>query len=73
MVSAIPRCLFNRLYGQFHSEHKILHCFVIALMRDSPRIPGHEVIGHIVAIGPHEKHWKVGDRVGGPWHGGHDG
>lgn len=38
-----------------------------------PRIPGHEVIGHIVAVSPHEKEWKVGDRVGGAWHGGHDG
>ncbi|KAL1626474.1 hypothetical protein SLS56_006785 [Neofusicoccum ribis] len=38
-----------------------------------PIIPGHEVIGDIVAIGPDEKKWKVGDRVGGPWHGGHDG
>lgn len=43
------------------------------LIRASPIIPGHEAIGHIVAIGPNEKEWKVGDRVGGPWHGGHDG
>lgn len=42
-------------------------------MPGSPRIPGHEVIGHIVAVGLHEKEWKVGDRVGGAWHGGHDG
>lgn len=42
-------------------------------MSASPRIPGHEVIGRIVAVGPDEKEWKVGDRVGGPWHGGHDG
>ncbi|KAF2014770.1 alcohol dehydrogenase [Aaosphaeria arxii CBS 175.79] len=38
-----------------------------------PRIPGHEVIGTVVAIGPNERKWKVGDKVGGPWHGGHDG
>lgn len=38
-----------------------------------PLIPGHEVIGKVVAVGPGEKKWKVGDRVGGPWHGGHDG
>ncbi|PSN65716.1 alcohol dehydrogenase [Corynespora cassiicola Philippines] len=38
-----------------------------------PRIPGHEVIGTVVAVGPGEKKWKVGDRVGGPWHGAHDG
>jgi len=38
-----------------------------------PRVPGHEVIGNVVAVGPGEKKWKIGDRVGGPWHGGHDG
>ncbi|MCJ1250849.1 hypothetical protein MMC30_008077 [Trapelia coarctata] len=39
-----------------------------------PIIPGHEVIGHVVAVGDGEKgQWKVGDRVGGAWHGGHDG
>ncbi|MCJ1306139.1 hypothetical protein MMC08_008957 [Hypocenomyce scalaris] len=38
-----------------------------------PRTPGHETIGTVVAVGPGEKQWKVDDRVGGPWHGGHDG
>lgn len=38
-----------------------------------PIIPGHEVIGKVVAVGPGEKKWKVGDKVGGAWHGGHDG
>ncbi|OCL11056.1 alcohol dehydrogenase [Glonium stellatum] len=38
-----------------------------------PRVPGHEVIGTVVAIGPGESKWQVGDKVGGPWHGGHDG
>jgi len=38
-----------------------------------PLIPGHEVIGTVVAVGPGEEKWKEGDRVGGPWHGGHDG
>lgn len=38
-----------------------------------PRIPGHEAIGDVVAVGPREQNWKVGDRVGAPWHGGHDG
>jgi D-arabinose 1-dehydrogenase-like Zn-dependent alcohol dehydrogenase len=32
-----------------------------------PRIPGHEVIGKVVAVGPGEKKWSVGDRAGGPW------
>ncbi|KAH0556036.1 hypothetical protein GP486_006022 [Trichoglossum hirsutum] len=35
-------------------------------------VPGHETIGDIVALGPDETLWKVGDRVGGAWHGGHD-
>jgi len=35
-------------------------------------IPGHETVGKVVAVGPGEKNWKVGDRVGAPWHGGHD-
>lgn len=38
-----------------------------------PIVPGHETIGDVVAVGDGEKRWKVGDRVGGPWHGGHDG
>ena len=38
-----------------------------------PRIPGHEVIGDVAAVPDTEKRWKVGDRVGAPWHGGHDG
>jgi len=37
-----------------------------------PIVPGHEVIGNVAAVGDGEKRWKVGDRVGGPWHGGHD-
>jgi D-arabinose 1-dehydrogenase-like Zn-dependent alcohol dehydrogenase len=38
-----------------------------------PRVPGHEVVGDIVAVGENVTHLKKGDRVGGPWHGGHDG
>ncbi|KAI5926243.1 putative alcohol dehydrogenase [Camillea tinctor] len=38
-----------------------------------PLVPGHEIIGHIVAIGANVSPWKVGDRVGSGWHGGHDG
>ncbi|KAI0070919.1 GroES-like protein [Panus rudis PR-1116 ss-1] len=36
-----------------------------------PRVPGHEIVGEIVAVGPNEEKWKVGERVGGGWHGGH--
>ena len=34
-------------------------------------IPGHEVIGTVVSLGPGSKRWKVGDRVGRGWAGGH--
>ena len=36
-----------------------------------PRIPGHEVIGVIDAIGERVHPWTVGQRVGVGWHGGH--
>jgi len=39
----------------------------------SPLIPGHEIVGTIVALGDGVKRFKEGDLVGGAWHGGHDG
>lgn len=36
-------------------------------------VPGHEMIGKVVAVGEGATKWQVGDRVGGGWHGGHDG
>jgi len=36
-----------------------------------PIVPGHEIVGDVVAIPPTEKKWNVGQRVGGGWHGGH--
>jgi propanol-preferring alcohol dehydrogenase len=36
-----------------------------------PRIPGHEIAGRIDAVGTNVTAWKVGDRVGVGWHGGH--
>jgi D-arabinose 1-dehydrogenase-like Zn-dependent alcohol dehydrogenase len=38
-----------------------------------PRVPGHEIIGLVDAIGDGVKQWKVGQRVGLGWYGGHDG
>ncbi|PYI03846.1 putative alcohol dehydrogenase [Aspergillus sclerotiicarbonarius CBS 121057] len=38
-----------------------------------PLIPGHEIVGHVAAIGENVSEWTVGQRVGGAWHGGHDG
>ena len=35
-----------------------------------PRIPGHEVIGVIDALGPNVEGWKAGERVGVGWFGG---
>src|SRR5436309_14930883 len=38
-----------------------------------PRVPGHEIAGVVDATGPSVTAWKVGDRVGVGWHGGHCG
>ncbi|KAI1191828.1 alcohol dehydrogenase [Nemania serpens] len=37
-----------------------------------PRVPGHEIVGDVVAVGERVSRFSNGDRVGGPWHGGHD-
>jgi D-arabinose 1-dehydrogenase-like Zn-dependent alcohol dehydrogenase len=37
-----------------------------------PRVPGHEVAGRVDALGPNVTNWKIGQRVGVGWHGGHD-
>lgn len=36
-----------------------------------PRVPGHEIAGVIDALGEDSGDWKVGQRVGIGWHGGH--
>ncbi len=53
-------------------------CHSDALVRDGhwpglayPRIPGHEVVGRIDAIGAGVTAWRTGQRVGVGWHGGH--
>ena len=38
-----------------------------------PLVPGHEIIGRVAAVGDGNSMWKVGDRIGAGWHGGHDG
>jgi len=38
-----------------------------------PRVPGHEIAGTIDALGGGIAGWKVGERVGVGWHGGHCG
>ncbi|KAK5167513.1 uncharacterized protein LTR77_007212 [Saxophila tyrrhenica] len=56
--------------GVCHSDHHVLNGDM-----GPPQIKclGHEYVGDIVSTAPGEKKWKVGDRVGGAWHGGHDG
>jgi len=36
-----------------------------------PRVPGHEIAGHIDAVGDNVSTWRPGQRVGVGWHGGH--
>ncbi|MGH8024881.1 MAG: alcohol dehydrogenase catalytic domain-containing protein, partial [Limisphaerales bacterium] len=38
-----------------------------------PRVPGHEVVGVVDAVGSGVAQWKTGQRVGVGWHGGHCG
>jgi D-arabinose 1-dehydrogenase-like Zn-dependent alcohol dehydrogenase len=38
-----------------------------------PRIPGHEIVGVIDAVGADVAGWQAGQRVGVGWHGGHCG
>jgi len=36
-----------------------------------PKVTGHEIAGRVDTIGPDVTNWKVGERVGVGWHGGH--
>jgi propanol-preferring alcohol dehydrogenase len=36
-----------------------------------PRVPGHEIVGIIDQLGSKSQNWKLGQRVGVGWHGGH--
>jgi propanol-preferring alcohol dehydrogenase len=38
-----------------------------------PIVPGHEIVGRVIALGPEAESFAVGDRVGVPWLGGTDG
>jgi D-arabinose 1-dehydrogenase-like Zn-dependent alcohol dehydrogenase len=38
-----------------------------------PRVPGHEVVGVVDAVGANETEWKIGQHVGVGWHGGYCG
>jgi propanol-preferring alcohol dehydrogenase len=32
-----------------------------------PRVPGHEIVGRVLALGAGVSGWQVGDRAGVPW------
>ncbi|KAM0791852.1 hypothetical protein ACM66B_004109 [Microbotryomycetes sp. NB124-2] len=52
---------------------KVLACGVCHtdIMAPVGQVPGHEIVGDVVAVHESETLWKVGDRVGSGWHGGH--
>ncbi|KAJ9151663.1 Alcohol dehydrogenase GroES-like domain-containing protein [Coniochaeta hoffmannii] len=57
--------------GVCHSDIFEQHGF---LPNAFPIVPGHEIIGDVAAVGEGvAPRFGAGDRVGGPWHGGHDG
>ncbi|OQE09847.1 hypothetical protein PENVUL_c005G07935 [Penicillium vulpinum] len=56
--------------GVCHSDH---FAQVNLMGGGFPLVPGHEIIGRVAAVGEGETLWKEGDRIGGAWHGGHDG
>ncbi|BGP30489.1 hypothetical protein JCM10296v2_002244 [Rhodotorula toruloides] len=56
--------------GVCHTDAAAVHGLIGA---KHPLVPGHEVVGDVAAVGPSEKRWKVGDRVGAGFHGGHCG
>jgi D-arabinose 1-dehydrogenase-like Zn-dependent alcohol dehydrogenase len=57
--------------GICHSDEVTKHGLFAGIQY--PRVPGHEVIGVIDAVGPNVPRWKVGDRVGIGWNGGYCG
>lgn len=56
--------------GVCHSDSVVKDGFV---GKDWPVVSGHEVIGDVAAVGEGVTRFKPGERVGGAWHGGHDG
>ncbi len=57
--------------GVCHSDYFVVDALWPGL--ELPRVPGHEVIGTIDALGEGVDTFSVGDTVGIGWHGGHDG
>jgi len=57
--------------GLCHSDHFVKEGLWPEL--ELPRVPGHEVVGEVDALGAGVKRLTRGMRVGIGWHGGHDG
>lgn len=53
--------------GICHGDSKVIE----GAASSYPRIPGHEVVGIVDKVGTGVMKWKVGQRVGIGWHGGH--
>lgn len=53
--------------GICHGDSKVIE----GAASSYPRIPGHEVVGIVDKLGEEVSQWKVGQRVGIGWHGGH--
>ena len=66
-VTVLSQC--TELICNFRDDHVRAQFYPTGF----PRVPGHEIVGEVVAVGPGETILKVGDRVGTGWHGGHCG
>ena len=53
--------------GICHGDSKVIE----GAASSYPRIPGHEVVGIVDKLGEDVTKWKIGQRVGIGWHGGH--
>ena len=53
--------------GICHGDSKVIE----GAASSYPRIPGHEVVGTVAKLGAGAAKWKIGQRVGIGWHGGH--
>jgi alcohol dehydrogenase len=51
--------------GVCHSDAALIDGHMPGL--SYPRVPGHEVIGHVDALGPDVEGWRVGERAGVGW------
>lgn len=60
------RCIQLRADGEIQSLYYYIALFLIfsELIALQPVIPGHEIVGHVVRVGPKVTEFKVGERAG---------